>query len=151
MVKNSRQLSVILEDNGSFVQELHYGPYSRFWSKDHAIMGWNNENILERLKIGVEFFSCLIGKYKIFLYAIGSSSYEKWNYADQVLDPDRYPIIKRDLIREHSVGKKWELTKKKKTTVDEKSFQKNIFIYYATNKCQWHMKICGYTLCDVKN
>jgi len=25
IVKNSRQLSVILEDNGSLVQELHYG------------------------------------------------------------------------------------------------------------------------------
>jgi hypothetical protein len=31
MVKNTRQLSVMLVDNGSLVQELHYGPYSRFW------------------------------------------------------------------------------------------------------------------------
>ena len=29
--------------------------------------------------------------------------------------------------------------------------RKIIFIYCASNKCQWHMKICGYTLYDVKN
>jgi hypothetical protein len=36
-------------------------------------------------------------------------------------------------------------------TVCEKSFQKNIFVYCATNKHQWHMKICRYTLHDVIN
>src|ERR1700722_6864440 len=49
----------------------------------YIIMGWNNEDILKILKNDVEFFPtiCLLGKYKIFLYAIGCSSYEKWNYA----------------------------------------------------------------------
>ena len=130
MVKNTRQLSVILENNGSLVQELHYGLYSCFWwdfstendtvnfpihldqkvkvflngnyffltvkrgesnlpeyycksdhvevietsstkavltvysrifknstrYSGHAIMGWNDENILEILKSDVEFF-----------------------------------------------------------------------------------------------
>ena len=49
----------------------------------HTIMGWNNENILEKLKNDVEFFpiTCLFGKYKIFLYAFGYFSYEEWNHA----------------------------------------------------------------------
>lgn len=157
MVKNTRQLSVMLVDNGLLVQELHYGPYSRYWwdfstennivnfpirlgqkvkvflngndfflrvikgannlpeyycisdqveaieasptkaistvyanifnnstrYSGHAIMGWNDENILEKLKNDVEFFpiTCSFGKYKIFLYAIGCSSYEEWNHA----------------------------------------------------------------------
>ncbi|CAG8588210.1 3192_t:CDS:1 [Funneliformis mosseae] len=156
MAKNSRQLSVFLENTGSLLQELHYGPYSRFWwdfsaeknivnfsirldqqvkiflnehdffltikkgienlpeyycksgqakaieasltkavsivyaaifnnsiqYSDHAIMGWNNETILEILKKDIEFFpvTWLVGKYKIFLYAIGCSSCEKWKY-----------------------------------------------------------------------
>jgi hypothetical protein len=153
MAKNSRQLSVFLENTGSLVHELHYGPYSRFWwdfsaekntvnfpirldqqvkiflnehdffltikkgignlpeyycksgqveaieasptkaisivyaalfnnstrYSGHAIMGWNNETILETLKKDIEFFpvTWMVGKYKIFLYAIGCSSCEK--------------------------------------------------------------------------
>jgi len=42
-------------------------------------MGWNNETILETFKKDIEFFSViwLVGKYKIFLYAIGYSSCKK--------------------------------------------------------------------------
>ncbi|POG79108.1 hypothetical protein GLOIN_2v1530472 [Rhizophagus irregularis DAOM 181602=DAOM 197198] len=43
-------------------------------------MGWNNENILEILKNDIEFFPviCTVGKYKIFLYAIGYSLNKGW-------------------------------------------------------------------------
>ncbi|PKK39100.1 hypothetical protein RhiirC2_859393 [Rhizophagus irregularis] len=46
-------------------------------------MGWNNENILEILKNDIEFFLviCTVGKYKIFLYAIGYSLNKGWMYA----------------------------------------------------------------------
>ncbi|POG61118.1 hypothetical protein GLOIN_2v1786985 [Rhizophagus irregularis DAOM 181602=DAOM 197198] len=105
MVKNTCQLSVMLVDNGSLVQELHYGPYSLIKGANnlpeyycisdqvevieasltkailtvyanifknstrysgHAIMGWNDENILEKLKNDVEFFPiiCLFGKFQ---------------------------------------------------------------------------------------
>ncbi|PKK64346.1 hypothetical protein RhiirC2_787633 [Rhizophagus irregularis] len=92
MVKNTCQLSVMLVNNGSLVQKLHYRPYSHFRVikrannlpeyycisdqveaieasptkaistvyanifknstrySGHAIMGWNDENILEKLK-----------------------------------------------------------------------------------------------------
>ena len=157
MIKKPRLLPVFLENSGLLVNELHYGPYSRFWwdfstennvvnflirlnqqvkvflngndffltvkkgarnlpeyhcksgeievfetsptkaveivYKDifksftrysgHAIMGWNNENILEILKNDIEFFPviCTVGKYKIFLYTIGYSLNKGWMYA----------------------------------------------------------------------
>ncbi|CAG8669600.1 5062_t:CDS:2, partial [Gigaspora rosea] len=31
MSKNTHQLLVLLENTGSLIQELHYGPYSQFW------------------------------------------------------------------------------------------------------------------------
>ncbi len=62
--------------------------YSRIFKNStryssHTIMGWNDENILEILKSDIEFFpiTCSIRKYKIFLYAIGCSSNDKWKYA----------------------------------------------------------------------
>ncbi|CAG8449188.1 10055_t:CDS:2 [Funneliformis caledonium] len=45
MVKNSHQLSVFLENTGLLVQELHYGPYSRFW------WDFSNENNIANFPI----------------------------------------------------------------------------------------------------
>jgi hypothetical protein len=49
----------------------------------HAIMGWNNENILEALRKDIEFFPvvCLVGEYKVFLYTVGYSLRQEWKYA----------------------------------------------------------------------
>ncbi|RIB18837.1 hypothetical protein C2G38_2183552 [Gigaspora rosea] len=49
----------------------------------YQIMGWNDNNIIEKLKEDIQFipFNIKLGSNNIFIYSIGISSYEKWYYA----------------------------------------------------------------------
>ena len=101
------------------------------WYSGHAIMGWNNENILEILKKYIEFFpvTCLVGEYKSFymlsavLYVKSANLYysyvwkktrnfciTNWKWALRCRNLSRFSIEENNLLAPARMmfGKKWE-------------------------------------------